>query len=62
MPRYRVTLEGHLVDVWEVEAKSPADADDKVRRGKGKWIDQYWAANPQTTKIEAHDLPSIDPT
>lgn len=62
MPRYRVTLEGPLVDVWEVEAASPADADDKIRNGEGRWVDQYWQDNPQTTKIEAIDLPTIDPT
>lgn len=62
MPRYHVTLEGHLVDVWEVEAASPAEADEKVRKGKGRWVDQYWDENPQTTRIEATDLPAVDPT
>lgn len=61
MPRYRVTLEGHLIDVWEVEAESPAKADELVRQGKGAWIDQQWADNPQTTRIQRVELSDVDP-
>lgn len=56
MPRYRVTLEGPLIDVWEVEAESPEKADEKIRQGKGRWIDQRWAEDPETKDIDEVDL------
>lgn len=52
MPRYNVVLDGEIVETWQVEAPSREEAEQKVRKGKGKWADQRWVDNPQTRRVE----------
>lgn len=51
MTQFRVVFEGRIREEWTVDADNAEEAIDRVRSGKGRWEEQEWIDNPQTTRI-----------
>lgn len=46
---FRVTVEGHLVETWEVDAHDMQDAATRVWAGEGTWMGAEWQGKPRIT-------------
>lgn len=48
MPKFQVTLSGQYSETWEIEASTPEEAKEKVRRGGGDMAgDGQWDQTPE---------------